>query len=237
MTTDHPDFDSGHDLDDENGYTPDPERDTAALLDAFFEHLANTVHTRSLPAELTAEMRVLHQELEAANEHRIGDEPSRYNLRLTLALVAAYRLLLPHLHREDALALIETAFVEPLGETLRTATAAMLDHAPDPFAAMVALSKSREVQYFGETFTFVRSADDDRRYLLDVHRCFYHEVLVANSAPELTPAMCAFDGNWIRAIDPERHGLRFERPTTIGYGGATCPFHFHRTESAEPAED
>jgi hypothetical protein len=95
---------------------------------------------------------------------------------------------------------------------------------------MVELSKSREQYGFGKGFTFHRTTDDDH-YLLDVHRCFYHDVLVANSAPELTPAMCAFDGNWIEAIDPDKHGIRFDRATTIGLGGTHCPFHFHRTDA------
>lgn len=50
----------------------------------------------------------------------------------------------------------------------------------------------------------------------------------ANDATELGAAMCEFDGNWMSAIDPERHGFRFERPTTIGCGGTHRPFHFRR---------
>lgn len=105
----------------------------------------------------------------------------------------------------------------------------MLDAAPDPFAAMVAVSKARERQAFGAGFTFVRPVDDDRTYHVDVVRCFYHDVLVAHSVAELTPVMCEFDANWIGAIDPAKHGFGFERATTIGRGGSHCPFHFDRT--------
>ncbi|MFF7249273.1 L-2-amino-thiazoline-4-carboxylic acid hydrolase [Embleya sp. NPDC008237] len=230
MTTDHHVFDDG-------GYTPDAERDTAILLDAFVAHIANAVRERALPDRLPADVIALHHELEAVNAHLIDDEPSRHNLRITLALVAAYRVLLPHLARDEAVAVVRDAIVEPLGALTEAATAAMLDAAPDPFAAMVAMSKSREKESFGRTFAFVRPADDDRRYFLDIHRCFYHDVLVANSAPELTPAMCAFDLNWIRAIDPARHGLRFDRAGTIGHGDPHCAFHFHRTDSPESSRD
>ncbi|MGW9212658.1 L-2-amino-thiazoline-4-carboxylic acid hydrolase [Embleya sp. NPDC055664] len=226
MTTDHDTFGDG-------GYTPDAERDTTILLEAFVAHIANAVRERGLPECLPGDATALHRELEVANAHLIDDEPSRHNLRITLALVAAYRILRPHLDRDDAVALVRDAIVEPLGAITESATAAMLDAAPDPFAAIVALSKSREEESFGRTFTFVRPADDDRRYLLDIHRCFYHDVLVANSAPELTPAMCAFDLNWIRAIDPNRHGLRFDRAGAIGHGDTHCTFHFHRTDPPE----
>jgi hypothetical protein len=43
--------------------------------------------------------------------------------------------------------------------------------------------------------------------------------------------MCAFDKAWIEAIDPVRHGFRFDRATTIGHGGGRCPFHFTRTST------
>jgi hypothetical protein len=221
----------------EGGYVPDPDRDTAALIDGFFDHIAATLREQSLPDDLLAAMRARHEELETANAHLIVDEPARYNLRMTLALVAAYQFLLPRLERDDALTAVQAAFIEPLGDALREGTRMMLDAAPDPFVAMVALSKSREEYAFGKGFAFQRPVDDDGRYLLDVHRCFYHDVLVANSASELTPAVCAFDANWIEAIDPDKHGFRFERATTIGLGGTHCPFHFRRTEAKEADAD
>ncbi|KAK1179645.1 L-2-amino-thiazoline-4-carboxylic acid hydrolase [Streptomyces sp. NBS 14/10] len=214
-------------------YVPDPEHDTALLIAGFFDHISATLQKQALPpGELVSAisaMRKRHAELEAANAHMVVDEASRYNLRITLAVVAAYEKLLPRLGRDAATRAVRDALVEPLGEAVHASTRAMLDAAPDPFRAMVDVSKAREEYAFGKTFTFQRSADDDQRYLLDIHRCFYHDVLTANSAAELTPVMCAFDGNWIEAIDPERHGFRFDRATTIGLGGATCPFHFTRT--------
>ncbi|MEV0623033.1 L-2-amino-thiazoline-4-carboxylic acid hydrolase [Nonomuraea sp. NPDC050404] len=213
----------------EGDYVPDPDRDTTLLLDAFYEHLRSAYE---LPGDLTGAMRARQSELEAANRSMIVDEPARHNLRLTLALVAAYELLLPRLGREKAIAAVQAAFVEPLGDTMQGGTRAMLDHAPDAFLAMVELSKSREEHAFGKGFVFDRPADDDRRYHLDVRQCFYHDVLVANGAPELTPAMCAFDANWIEAIEPDRHGFRFDRRTTIGTGGTHCPFHFTRNAAA-----
>ncbi|WP_431913903.1 L-2-amino-thiazoline-4-carboxylic acid hydrolase [Nonomuraea jabiensis] len=205
-------------------YVPDPDRDTALLLDGFYDHLAGE-HGDLVPA-----MRARHEELEAANRHLIVDEPARHNLRMTLALVAAYELLLPRLGRPATIEAVRAAFVEPLGEATRQGTLAMLDTAPDPFLAMVAVSKSREEHAFGKGFVFDRPADDDRRYHVDVRRCFYHDVLTANGAPELTPVMCAFDANWIEAIEPGRHGFAFDRRTTIGLGGSHCPFHFTRNQ-------
>ncbi|SEG73778.1 L-2-amino-thiazoline-4-carboxylic acid hydrolase [Thermomonospora echinospora] len=218
-------------------YVPDPERETAALVEGFFEHITAALRAHALPEGLVAVMRTRHERLQAANAHLIVDEPARHNLRITLAVAAAYESLLPRLGRDAAIDTVRAALVEPLGDAVHVGTRAMLDAAPDPFAALVAVSKSREEHAFGKGFTFRRPADDDRRYLLNIHRCFYHDVLVANSVPELTPAMCAFDANWIEAIDPDRDGFRFERVTTIGLGGTHCPFHFTRTDPGEADPD
>ncbi|GII78046.1 hypothetical protein Sru01_30280 [Sphaerisporangium rufum] len=223
-----PEFD---DLGEE--YLPDNERDITALIEAFFGQLAATAREHALPSGLVPDARLRHAALLEAAAHLIVDEPSRHNLRLTLAVLAGYRALLAPLGRPAAIAAVRAALIEPLGPAVRAGTRAMLDTAPDPFAAMVAVSKSREEHAFGAAFTFARPADDDRHYLLEVHRCFYHDVLAAHGAPELTPAMCAFDENWIEAIDPGRHGLRFERRTTIGLGGTRCPFHFSRTAAGD----
>ncbi|KZM72542.1 L-2-amino-thiazoline-4-carboxylic acid hydrolase [Nocardia terpenica] len=219
------------------GYTPDPERDTALIVDGVFASVAATLRARGDETDPTEFLRANLGALEADNADMVVDEPSRHNLRMTLALVVAYRYLCPRLGRADALAAVRAGFVEPTAPALRAGTRRLLDAAEDPFTALVGLSKIRERDAFGPTFTFERAADDDRRYHLNVTRCFYHDVLVRNSAPELTPGMCEFDRGWIDAIVPERHGFRFTRTTTIGLGGDHCPFHFDRLDLRRTPHD
>ncbi|HEX6355867.1 L-2-amino-thiazoline-4-carboxylic acid hydrolase [Actinophytocola sp.] len=207
MTTDH--------------YVPDPEAETAALVEAFLEHL-------DVSASRRADIQARHEKLVAANQHLVVDDLARHSLRLTLVVAAAYELLRPSLGQARAMAAVEAALVEPLAPFVRAATRAMLDHAPDPYQAMVEMAKSRETESFGAGFEFRHAVDDGERFHQDVHRCHYHDVLVANGMAELTPALCAFDRNWIDVIDPARHGFRFDRETTIGTGGTHCPFHFTR---------
>ncbi len=145
----------------------------------------------------------------------------------------------PQLGRDDIIDAIEAAFTRPLGPALREGTRAMLDAAPDPYRAMVALTKSRERDAFSTGFTFRGPVDDDQRYHLDVHRCFYHDVLAANSAAELTRVMCAFDKAWIEAIDPARHGFRFDRVTTIDASerNVSNPGLFHIVTASSTSSD
>jgi len=138
------------------------------------------------------------------------------------------------LPREELLALLHEAFINPMRGYVQKASAQALDHALDPFRTIVAISQEREKSAFGVGFTFERERDDNQAYLLNVRNCFYHNFFAANGAAELTPIFCDFDANWITAIDPARHGFRFVRPTTIGYGGTICPFHFYRIERKKP---
>jgi uncharacterized protein YdhG (YjbR/CyaY superfamily) len=109
-----------------------------------------------------------------------------------------------------------------------------LDEASDPFAAIVALTRDRERQAFGAGFVFTHPDDDEDHFTSQVERCFFRDVLGANGAGKLTPIFCAFDANWIDAIDPDRDGFGFERPTTIGGGGPNCPFRFRRSRLSSP---
>jgi hypothetical protein len=83
--------------------------------------------------------------------------------------------------------------------------------------------------YFGPSFEFERPVDDDNGYVLDIVRCLFHELLVATGRSELQPLLCRFDLNWVDAIDPARHRLRFVRPVTFATG-KSCRMCFLRTE-------
>ncbi|MGW4637902.1 L-2-amino-thiazoline-4-carboxylic acid hydrolase [Sphaerisporangium sp. NPDC004334] len=214
------------------GYQPDPAAETRMLIDAFFAALSDAVTGQD---DLIARLRAKHERLLADQRHRVIDEASAFNLALSLAVLAGYQELAPQYRDDELHALLRTAFVEPMRATVQQATAAALDAAADPFAAMVDISRLRERYAFGAGFTFTHPRDDDGHYVAQVERCYYHDVLSANGAAHLTPVFCAFDANWIDVIDPERHGFAFDRPTTIGTGGQNCPFRFRRTDT--PAED
>ncbi len=208
------------------GYRPDPEAETAMTISAFFDALVE-----ELPGErgLSDRLARRHEALVADQQHRLVDEASRHNLSLTLAVVAAYRELRARHDEDELVPLLTRAFVAPLHEVVRAATRAALDSAADPFTSMVHIAKERERLAFGIGFDFGHPEDDGDRYTVEVNRCYYHDVLTANGAGQLTTVFCAFDANWIDAIDPGHDGFAFERPTTIGTGGASCPFRFRRT--------
>jgi L-2-amino-thiazoline-4-carboxylic acid hydrolase len=220
-------------------YQPDPDRDSQALVELFFDRLD---HDLAHSAVAATERRALGEEM-LARYHALIDIPTdlpddaaRYNQRYVAAVLAAYRTLcgreLPVASSgQDLIGQLISAFIQPLAATVTEGTRAMLDNSPDPFDAMVTFARSRESQDFGAAFRFEHPHDDGDRFYADVHRCGYHELFTQHGAPELTAVLCAFDTNWIQAIDPDRHGFTFTRATTIGLGGSICPFHFQRTRA------
>jgi hypothetical protein len=213
------------DADDEDRYRPDPDRETAMVIDGYYQALARAIGGRA--GELGGRVRARAAELEVVHRGRARDPAAGRNLRLGCAVLAAREELAAVVPAGELVELLTAAFVES-GAWTTPKVKAWLDGVEDPFRAMVAVSKQREEEDFGATFAFRRARDDDEAYLLDVERCFWHDLFGAAGHPELTQTMCAFDRNWFGAIDPDRHGFRFERATTLGLGGDHCPFHFIR---------
>ncbi len=178
--------------------------------------------------ELSHAIQTKQAEIERGHAAWLEDEPSKFHLRLMGLLLASYRVLSERMPRDEALALLKKALIEPNRPAIREGVRAALDQAPDPMAVLVAASKEREELFFGRTFTFERKQENEQAYLLHVKQCFYHRFCVANGTPELMQVLCEWDWTWADAIDPQKHGFWFELPTTLGYGDDVCRFCFRR---------
>jgi hypothetical protein len=214
-----------------NEYIPDPEAESewvvAAFLDAIRPRVAECMPFQQFVEAVQAEQNAL----ETAHQDWIVDKQAKYNLKTSTFVLATYRLLQDKIPKDELLEIIHEAFTRPLRDVVRACTAQILDNSPDPFHAIVEMSKEREVHFFGKSFMFERIHDDEYAYYVDVTRCLWHSFFMANGVPELTRIFCDFDANWIGAIDSSKHGFCFGRVTTLGYGGALCPFHFFRLQS------
>jgi hypothetical protein len=126
--------------------------------------------------------------------------------------------------------------VEPFYASIRQGTAEALNNIPDALAMIATIMKQKQQSLYGTGFVFEQERDDANAFLVNIGKCFYHSFFVANGAPELTPIFCDWDTCWADAIDPARHCLRFERLTTLGYGGDRCRFYFFRVSKQERAQ-
>lgn len=200
---------------------------------AFFDRLrrllgASATRSWAEPADDLVRRRL--DELDAELAHLVANAMDAANVRFTALAAAAFEVLRPVCGDAEAAAIVDDCLNAPLRQQIIEGTTAMLDHAPDPFTALVEASKQRERTSFGPSFTFERPVDDHDTYVLDVRRCLFHEALKATGHPTLQPVLCRFDLNWADAITPDRHHLRFIRPVTYATG-PTCRMVFTRQEN------
>ena len=208
----------------------------SADFDTLYEQMERGFFATMLQGDGPHLEQVIRSEQTALYESKRGlatDEQSTFHLRCGTLVLAAYRVLLVSVPKDDAFEKVRRAFIEPgRADTFRE-MAEMMNTATDPFRHLVTHTKSQEEQFLGSTFNFERVQDDDHAYLLHVNECFYHRFFSENGAPELTQLACDINANWIDAIDPAKHGVRFERPSMLGYGGDKCQFYYYRLPMAQ----
>lgn len=213
---------------DGNDWATTPEEAYLAIEGGFFEVLGGRVPGLAAAPELERTIRAEQAEIEEWHADWIEDEQSRFHMRFAALALAGYRALLDLMSKGEALGLLREALIEPSRPYVLEGTRQALDHATDPFALLTQISKDKEPGFYGRTFAFERSQDDGHAYLLNITHCFWHRFFAENRTQELMPAFCDFDTSWMDAVEPERHGFRIERPTTLGYGGDRCRFWFIR---------
>ncbi|MEM7552394.1 MAG: L-2-amino-thiazoline-4-carboxylic acid hydrolase [Bacteroidota bacterium] len=155
------------------------------------------------------------------------DEASVIHIETCSVVIAIFQYLRERMPLHKCLEAIQYAFVDSLSYITHQ-TEQFLEHSSDPFNDIVTVSKQKEKKY-GDGFEFYRKQDDHQAYLLEVKKCFFCKVLTFNKAKELMPIFCDFDTLWMKAINPEKHGFKFERQETIGTGGEICKFYFIKT--------
>jgi len=212
-------------------YKPDPGADADVIVDGFLREFGQRA-LGDAALDVTTIRQRAHQ---LAHQHaaRTPDQVSAHNLRYACAILAAHEALIERGQTDGAVPILREAF-SAAGDFVRYKTRAGLDASADPFSELVNVSKAREAVQFGTGFDLARVQDDDHQYLLDVRRCLWNDFFVDVGRPELTVVLCDFDSTWFTAIDPARHGFRFQRETTLGYGGGHCPFHFIRNRPRGP---
>ena len=163
--------------------------------------------------------------------HMLVDEKTHPHLRLTACVLASYQVLTAGLlDQTQALELIENVFCSIGRTTLRLYTQAILMLSKDPFTAITNAGKKRAIEQYGRAWKF-RFEDTENSFTMTCIKCFYHDFFTVVDSQYLTRIFCSWDENWIKPIDPRKHGIVFERPTTMGYGGKACPFIFKRVSA------
>lgn len=198
-----------------------------SLLKALEQHIAECLPGRE--RELIQRIEAGIGPIEDANRDVFPDHAGQDLLGISAAMLAAYRVLLPEIGDEERTIELLRHVARGFGQrATRLGTRLLmrkreqsLDTIEEYFHATVpVLGKAWEVEY----------DRDERSFEMRFTRCGFHDFMVRNGAERLTTAFCAWDRVWMDEIDPDRDGIRAERPTTLGYGGDACPFQFSAVE-------
>ena len=138
--------------------------------------------------------------------------------------------------RAVAIELLMAAFQKPGGLTIKLIMRLALLFSRDKRQMIERETRAKIDTQYGEQFEFEEESSDIS-FVSVVKRCAYFDYFQRHQLPELMPIFCAWDALWIDEIKRDRNSnIRFERPTTLGWGGQTCRFEFSFEPEGEGAE-
>jgi hypothetical protein len=180
--------------------------------------------------ELLDTIRTRAEELQEEDQDLPVDPQSEGMLALTSTMLAAYQTLLPLFDNDQRRTIL---FLQQIVGAV----------AQRPFeVAFEALSKREhpldaidkacrmEGPLYGSYYDIAFDRQDADTFEMRVHRCFFRDHFTRRGNPLLTTALCAWDANWMKAIDPAVSGLRAERPTLMSLGDDACRFRVVATD-------
>jgi len=180
------------------------------------------------------EIEQLSSKLAEENDAIVVDRASRTHLYMTTLVLASYRVILPYIKDSESLInMLEDVFIGFGQRWIKLYIRFILWFSRDPFLTMIKATKKMTENNYGKTFKFEYSGDGINHSVITTKKCFYYDFFVANDIPELTRVFCNWDKNWFEEIKPDKHGFKFERPTTLGYGGSECPSIFTRVNNRD----
>jgi hypothetical protein len=173
------------------------------------------------------------QRLADGGTHLVCDAQSAAWVGVCSVILASYRDLC-NLHNDPwtGLTMVREALMKPFREGIVAYIQerfGITQEAPDgAFERISENFKRGGESRFGSAFKYVQAEQDESRSFTNIEKCLFHDFCRANSAPELTPLLCALDNVWADELSHPKYGIRFERPTTLAEGQDACRFQFTR---------
>ena len=198
------------------------------LLDGISTYLR--LETPERQDELLTAIRDRAAEIEEADKDLPVDGQSAGMLALTSTVLAAYETLLPVFDGDERRTRLFLQHV--VGAVARRPfeiAFEALSKRPNPLDAIEAACR-KEVPLYGSYYDIAFERQDADTFEMRVERCFFRDHFARHGNAPLTTVMCAWDANWMRAVDPAVSGLRAERTTLMSLGDDACRFRVVGTD-------
>ncbi|QES54524.1 hypothetical protein DEJ51_09975 [Streptomyces venezuelae] len=180
--------------------------------------------------ELIGAIRARAEEVEAADADMATDASSKGALAIGAVVLAAFETLLPLFDGDDrrTIRYLQHAMSPVLRRPydLTFSTLNERDHALDKIEKTCRVM----VKLYPARFEFDFQRPEPGLFEMNVRRCFWHDFFARHDATPVTTVMCAFDVNFMKAIDPAVSGLRAERTSLLSLGDSKCRFAVLETD-------
>jgi hypothetical protein len=169
-------------------------------------------------------------ELVEADGDMVVDGASKGMLAMSAAVLAAYEVLLREFEHDGPRTILFLQHV--FGETLRRSIEIVIEALAgrrSPLDAVDAAMRKSSGMY-GSYFDFEFERPDPGTFEMKVTRCFFRDFFTRHDARLVTTVLCAWDANWMQALDPAVSGLRSERTSLLSLGDDACRFRVLATD-------
>jgi hypothetical protein len=180
--------------------------------------------------ELVATIKDRAGRLVEADADLVVDGPSRGMLALSAVLLAGFEALVPVFDGDErrTIRYLQHVFGAVLRRSFEVAVEA-LARRDDPLDAVDRACRTGFAMY-GSSFDIDFDRVDGETFEMRVGRCFFHDFFTRHGQPAVTTVLCAWDANWMTALDPATSGLRSERTSLLALGDDACRFRVVTTD-------
>lgn len=180
--------------------------------------------------ELIMAVRARAEELADADGDLVVDEPSKGALAISAVVLAAFEQLIPLFDGDERRTILFLQHV--MGTVLKRPYQLMfqtLSKREEPLDKIDKACRKMEPLY-GQGWDMRFERPEPQVFEMKVRRCFFRDFFARHDATLVTTVMCAFDVNWMQAIDPAVSGLRAERTSLLSLGDEECRFAVLETD-------
>jgi len=198
------------------------------FLDGIGEYLDLEAPERT--DELIKAVRARAEELVDADHNLVVDEPSKDALAISAVVLASFEQLLPLFDGDERRTILFLQHV--MGTVLKRPYQLMfqtLSRREEPLDKIDNACRKMEPLY-GDGWDMTFERPEPQVFEMKVRRCFFRDFFARHDATLVTTVMCAFDVNWMQAIDPAVSGLRAERTSLLSLGDDECRFAVLETD-------
>lgn len=198
------------------------------FLDGIGEYLDLEASERK--DELIKTIQARAEELVDIDHDMVVDEPSKGALAISAVALASFEQLRPVFDEDEPRTILLLQHV--MGTVLKRPYQLMFQTLSKREEALDKIDKAcRKMEpLYGAGWDMTFERPEPQVFEMKVRRCFFRDFFTRHDATLVTTVMCAFDVNWMQAIDPAVSGLRAERTSLLSLGDEECRFAVIETD-------